>query len=160
MQRGEYRKEREKGDGSTFRVAVVVSRFNEDITERMLEGALATLRAWRVPGRSIEIVRVPGSFEIPFACRLLLARKKKPNVIVALGCIIKGETEHDRYIASAVSQGITSLIVEYGVPISFGVITTNNLKQAVARSTGTANKGIESAQAGLEMALLARKIRA
>lgn len=159
MQRKEYARERQKGDASKLRIGVVASRFNEDITSAMLEGALSTLRAWRVAERNIDIVRVPGSFEIPFACRMLLAGKQKPSAVIALGCIIKGETEHDRYIASAVSDGIMALSLEYGAPISFGVITTNTLAQAKARSTGRANKGIEAASAALEMGLLARKRR-
>ena len=139
-----------------LRIGIVVSRFNADITERMLAGALETLRAWRVREGSIEVIHVPGSFEIPFACRTLVSGKKKPDAIIALGCIIKGETDHDRYIASAVSHGIMQVMLEHGVPISFGVITTNNLKQAEVRSRGKANKGIEAAVAALESALLVR----
>lgn len=119
----------------------------------MLDGALEILRASGVREKDTRIVRVPGSFEIPHGCRKLLAAKK-PDAIIALGCIIKGETDHDRYIASAVAQGIMQLIVESGIPIAFGVLTTNTLAQARARSRGTANKGAEAAIAALESALL------
>lgn len=134
-------------------VGIVVSRYNDDITEPMLEGALDVLHASGVKKGNIRIMRVPGSFEIPYGCRKLLA-KKKPDAIIALGCIIKGETDHDRYIASAVAHGIMQLTVESGVPIAFGVLTTNNLAQARARSRGKTNKGAEAALAALESALL------
>lgn len=157
MQRNEYARKRNARDASALRIGIVVSRFNTDITEDMLAGALQTLRAWGVRERNIEVIHVPGSFEIPFACRMLLSKKKKPDAIIALGCIIKGETDHDRYIASAVSHGIMQLTLESGIPISFGILTTNNLKQAEVRSRGKSNKGIEAAIAALESALLARR---
>jgi len=155
MQRGEYEKERAAKDGSKLRVGVVVSAFNEDITEPMLEGAKETLREWGVKENNIDVIRVPGSFEIPYGCLTLISRKK-PDAIIAIGCVIKGETDHDRYIASAVADGIMQLTLTHKVPISFGVITTNTLEQAKVRSTGTANKGREAALAALEMALLPR----
>lgn len=157
MQRKEYGREKGTRDASSFRVGVVVAQFNADITNALLEGTLETLRAWKVPSRSIEVVKVPGSFEIPFGCLTFLSRKRKPDCLVALGCIIKGETDHDRYIASAVSDGIMALSLEHRVPISFGVITTNNLQQAKARSTGKTNKGIEAAVAALESAFIAKR---
>lgn len=155
MQRKEFLKETVRKDASRCRIAVVVARFNEDITDELLRGALETLRAWKVPEKHVSVIRVPGSFEIPFGC--LLALKKKPDAILALGCIIKGETEHDRYIAQAVSHGITTLSLEKNVPIAFGVITPNNVKQAQARSSGKANHGAKSAVAALEMALLKKQ---
>ena len=153
MQREHYEKTPVARDASALKVGVVVSQFNSDITEGMLEGALATLREWKVEDANITVLRVPGSFEVPFGCAKIV-KTKKPDAIVALGCIIKGETSHDHYIASAVSQGIMDLIIEHGVPISFGIITTNNLSQAKVRSTGETNKGKEAAVAALEMALL------
>ena len=119
----------------------------------MLEGAQETLKKWQVKEERIRVVRVPGSFEIPFGC-LKLIQDTKPDAIIALGCVIKGETEHDRYIASAAADGIMSLSLQYGVPISFGVITTNTLAQAMERSTGETNKGREAAEAALALALL------
>jgi len=149
-------KSAEVGDASRLSVGVVVSKYNADITDGLLAGALETLRAWNVKEKNIRVVRVPGSFEIPFGCLTLLSGKKKPDAVIALGCIVKGETEHDRYIASAVSSGIVNLTIAYKTPISFGVLTTNNLAQARIRSRGNDNKGSEAAAAALESALLAR----
>ncbi len=153
MQRGEYEKAREIGDGSSLSISIVVSGFNKDITEPMLEGALATLKEWGVKEEGITVLRVPGAFELPYGC-LKLIKDKKPDGLIALGCVIKGDTEHDRYIASAVAGGIMDLITEHGLPIAFGVITTNNLEQAQVRSTGEANKGREAALATLETLLI------
>ena len=153
MRRSEYGKRRPKGDASKLKVGIVVSRFNDDVTDSALEGALEELRLWKVAAKNIRVVRVPGSFEIPYGC-LQLIKRWKPDAVIAIGCIIKGETEHDRYIASAVSQGIARLSLDHAVPISFGVLTTNNLKQAYARSRGAGNIGPEAAAAALEMALL------
>ena len=152
MQRGEYQKTREAKDGSKLSIGVVVSSFNTDITEPMLEGALETLGAWGVKDENITIQRVPGSFEIPYGC-LTLIRAKKPDAIVAIGCVIKGDTEHDRYIASATADGIMRLTLDHHIPISFGVITTNTLEQAQVRSTGETNKGREAALGVLELLL-------
>jgi len=153
MRRKELTKKVKARDASALSVGIVVSQFNSDITARMLAGAHAVLRAWKVKERNVHISRVPGSFEIPFGC-LQLLKREKPDAIITLGCIIKGETRHDEYLASAVSHGIMRLSLEHNVPISFGVITTNNLEQATARSRGGTNKGAEAAVAALEMALL------
>lgn len=153
MQRKEYKKERPAGDASKLKIALVVSRFNSDITESMLEAARMTLREWGVNEKKTIVVHVPGSFEIPVACQKVIA-KYKPNAIVALGCVIQGETKHDHYISSAVSHGIMRLSLDHKVPISFGILTTNNLAQAQARSRGRENKGHEAARAVLETALL------
>ena len=110
------------------------------------------LREWRVSEKNTNVLRVAGSFEIPYGCLNLI--QKKPDAIIALGCLIKGETKHDEYIASAVSHGIMRLSLDYKIPIGFGVITANNITQAKARSSGNANKGAEAAIAALEMALL------
>ena len=155
MQRKHYTKRQAAGDASLLTIGVVVSQFNSDITGTMLEGALATLRAWKVKDRNIHICRVPGSFEIPLGCaKLLRARGKKPDALIALGCVLRGETKHDEYISLAVSHALQRLMLDYHVPIGFGVITPNNLAQAKARSRGKANKGIEAAIAALRMALL------
>ncbi len=154
MQRKQYAKVVPGKNASRLSVGIVVSSFNSDITDGMLAGAKETLALWRVQSKNIQLVRVPGSFELPFGCLSLLTKKKKPDAIIALGCVIKGETEHDRYIASAAATGIMDLSLRYHVPISFGVITTNNLAQARLRSRGKANKGHEAAVAALELALL------
>ncbi len=153
MQRKNNTKKTALPDDSGLKIGIVVSEFHKDITWRLLDGALETLGMCNVKKKNIHILRVPGSFEIPFGC-LSLLRGKKYDALVALGCIIKGETSHDVYIASAVSQGIMNLSLEYHVPISFGVVTTNNLAQAEARSRGKTNRGKDAALAAVSMALL------
>ncbi len=153
MRRKELQKSVKLPGASKLKIGVVVSRFNRDVTEQMLKGALETLRVWNVPAKNIEILRVPGSFEIPYAC-LKLIKRKKFDAIIALGCIIKGETEHDRYLAEGVTNGIMNLMLEHGVPIAFGILTTNNLAQAKVRSRGKTNAGANAAAVALEMALL------
>ncbi|HUX36066.1 MAG TPA: 6,7-dimethyl-8-ribityllumazine synthase [Candidatus Paceibacterota bacterium] len=140
-------------DGSKLKIGIVVSKYYEDITGSMFNGALGTLEACGVKKKNIFVVPVPGSFEIPFGCNVLI-KKKKCDAIVTLGCIIKGETDHDRHIASAIFSGITKLSLDYGVPISLGVINANNLAQAKARSAGDNNKGKDAALAAVEMALI------
>ncbi len=149
MLRTEF-KPREAGNGATLRVGVIVSRFNEDITNALLAGALDTLEAWKVKDKNITVVRTPGAFELPLAASRLL-KTKKYDALVAIGCVIKGETKHDEYISSAVSHGLTQLMIEYRIPIGFGVITPNSLAQAKARATGKTNHGASAAQAALEM---------
>jgi 6,7-dimethyl-8-ribityllumazine synthase len=153
MQRKEGTKKGVAKDGSKLKIGVVVSTYYDDITGRMLAGALQTLKEWNVTEKNTTIIRVAGSFEITYGVLSLLKRKKY-DAIITLGCIIKGETSHDEFIAHAVAQGIVQMIVAYKTPISFGVVTTNDLPQAVVRSTGKNNKGIESALAALEAALL------
>lgn len=153
MQRKEGTKKGAVKDGSKLKIGVVVSTYYDDITGRMLVGALQTLKEWNVSEKNTTIVRVAGSFEITYGVLSLLKRKKY-DAIITLGCIIKGETSHDEFIAHAVAQGIVNMMIEYKTPISFGVVTTNDLPQAVVRSTGKNNKGIESALAALEAAIL------
>ncbi len=143
-------------DASKLAVGIVVSTYNEDITATLFDGATKTLGAWGVQEKNIRIVRVSGAFEIPFACLTLLSQKKKPNAIITLGCIVKGETEHDRHLAAAVTQGIMDVSLQYRTPISLGVLTTNNLAQARARSIGKNNAGVGATIAALELALLKR----
>lgn len=154
MQGSHYEKAVKAEDASHLSIGVVVSEFNSDITERMLTGALTTLRQWGVKEQNIRVVRVPGSFELPYGCAKLLSGKKKPDALVALGCVIKGETDHDRYISTSVAQGIMDLTLTRGVPIAFGVITPNSLAQAKVRSAGKHNKGREAAIAALKCALI------
>lgn len=151
MQRAHYAKKIAVGDASRLKVGIAVSEFNSDITGSMLTAALETLREWKVPEKAITVMHVPGSFELPLASAKLI--KKKVDVVIALGCVIKGETKHDEYIASAVAYGLTTLMITTGTPIGFGVITPNTLAQAKARSQGKANKGIEATIAALRMAL-------
>ena len=153
MQRKEFLKKVAPRDASKLKVGIVVADFNPDITGSMFEGALKVLKEWGVKERNINIFRVYGSFDLTYGCDLML-RKYKPDAVVALGCIVKGETDHDKHIASAVFQGLTALTIKYGKPVSLGILTTNNLAQARARSRGKTNHGEKAAVAALQAALL------
>ncbi|MEI6587818.1 MAG: 6,7-dimethyl-8-ribityllumazine synthase [Candidatus Moraniibacteriota bacterium] len=139
-----------KLDGSKLKIVLVVSRFNSDITEKMLAGSLRALEENSVPKKNIEIVWVPGAFEIPLACQRV-AKTKKYDGIVTIGCVIKGDTDHFYYISSEASHGIMRVMLDFSIPVGFGVITTKNLKQAQVRSGNKNNKGSEATQAVLEM---------
>lgn len=135
--------------GSRF--AVVVSKFNDSVTERLENGALRALTAGGVESAAITVVRVPGAFEIPIAARHA-ALTRRFDAVVCLGCVIRGETPHFEYIASAVAHGITDAAAATGVPMAFGVLTTNSLEEAIERAgEGTSNKGWEAAVAAMEM---------
>ncbi len=153
MQRKEFLKKAATRDASKLKVGIVLSEFNPDITESMLEGALSTLKEWKVLKKNIEIFRVYGSFDLTYASDRMI-KKHKPHAVIALGCIIKGDTKHDHYIASAITHGLTNLTVEHGLPISLGLLTTNNLAQARKRSRGKTNHGDKAAVAALQAALL------
>lgn len=149
MQRKQENK-RELIEGKKFKIAIVVAKFNQDITGKLLEGALDLLQRNKVERKNIKVVWVPGSFEVPLACQKL-AKTKKYHALVALGSVIKGETDHYYYISNEVSRGLMNVMLETGIPIGFGVITTNNLQQAKDRTKAGSNKGEEAAQAALEM---------
>ena len=141
-----------------YRFAIVVSRFNEEITEGLLQGACERLAEASVPEENVTIVRVPGAFEIPITAQRL-GESGEYDAIVCLGCLIKGETMHFEYIAEAASHGIMQAAAATGVPMAFGVLTTLTEEQAVERSrSGPDNKGREAAAAALEMAKLFRKL--
>ena len=141
-----------------FRFAVVVSRFNEEITEGLLRGAREYFAEASVAEESVTVFHVPGAFEIPIAAQRL-AETGRFDAIICLGCLIKGDTMHFEYIASACSQGIIHASTVTGVPIAFGVLTTLTEEQAMARSVpGPENKGREAALAAIEMATLLRQI--
>jgi len=147
-------------DGAGRRFAVVVARFNQVVTERLLEGALDGLRRHGVGDDDIEVVWVPGAFEIPVAAHEL-ARRGGLDGIVCLGAVIRGETPHFEYVAAEAAGGIGRAIVATHVPMSFGVLTTDTIEQALARAGGAVgNKGYEAALTVLEMADLLRRIRA
>ena len=139
------------------KIGIVVSRWNADITEQMLEGALASLKANGIIEENILVARCPGSFEIPLAANYML-EKTKVEGIIALGVVIRGSTPHFEYICNAVTTGILNLNLKYQKPVSFGVLTTNNVKQALYRAGKNGNKGKEAALALLEMIDLASKI--
>ena len=143
-------------DATPFRFAVVVSRFNEAITRSLREGATAALQ--EAGAANVQVFDVPGAFEIPQAARAV-AESGRFDAVVCLGCIIRGETPHFDYIASAVAHGITEAAGDTGVPMSFGVLTTDTEAQATARSgPGADNKGREAAAAAIEMAALYRAL--
>jgi 6,7-dimethyl-8-ribityllumazine synthase len=140
------------------RFAIVVSRFNEEITEGLLQGACGRLAEASVPDDDVTIIRVPGAFEIPIVAQRL-GESGEYDAIVCLGCLIKGETMHFEYIAEAASHGIMQAAAATGIPMAFGVLTTLTEEQAVERSrSGPDNKGREAAAAALEMAKLFRKL--
>ena len=139
-------------DGSSFKFGIVVSQWNHDITDALLAGAKDTLLKAKVKEENIEVLSVPGSFELPWGARQLMKADKKDGII-CLGCLIQGETKHDEYIASAVSNGIMQLSIMSGLPVIFGVLTTHTLEQAKERAGGThGNKGSEAAATVLQMA--------
>jgi 6,7-dimethyl-8-ribityllumazine synthase len=141
-----------------YRFAIVVSHFNEEITEGLLQGARERLAEASVPDENVTIIRVPGAFEIPITAQRL-GESGEYDAIVCLGCLIKGETMHFEYIADAASHGIMQAAAATGVPMAFGVLTTLTEEQAVNRSrSGPDNKGREAAAAALEMAKLFRKL--
>ena len=144
--------------GAGCRFAIVVSSFNQDITDGLLRGAHTALQETGVNSADVTVVRVPGAFEIPLTARRL-ARSGRYDAVVCLGCVIKGDTMHFEYIASAVSHGIMAVGVETGVPVTFGVLTTLTEDQAVARAAdGVDNKGREAALAAVEMARLVPRL--
>lgn len=141
-----------KPAGKNFRVAIVVSRFNGSLTSRLLDGATACLRENGVPDKQVDIVHCPGAFEIPQVA-LLLAKTRRYHAVVCLGCVIRGETPHFEYVARAAADGIQYAAQTSGVPMSFGVLTTDTLEQAMKRSGAREqNKGWEAAMSAMEMA--------
>jgi 6,7-dimethyl-8-ribityllumazine synthase len=141
-----------------MRVAIVVSRFNDFVTERLLEGAQAALRDAGIADANVEVLRVPGAFEIPLTA-MRLAETGQYDAVITIGCLIKGDTMHFEYIAAACSQGIINASSATGIPITFGVLTTLTEEQALLRSSaGPENKGREAALAAIEMATLFREL--
>lgn len=138
---------------------IVVGRFNSLIAERLLNGALGALRQHGVADENVHVVWVPGAFEIPLAVRHLAAAGNVDG-IVALGCVIRGATPHFDYVAGTCSDALARLQIEHGLPVGFGVLTVDDLEQALERAGAKAgNKGTDAAQAVLEMVSLARKLR-
>ena len=142
-----------------FKIGIIVSEYNEEITSALVRGCVSTLEKYRVSRKNILIEYVPGAFELPLAAKWIYERKKV-NAVIALGCVIKGETTHDVYINSSVSQALMNLNLQTGAPFVFGVITPNNLQQAKDRAGGKhGNKGVECAVAALKMLALKSKLK-
>jgi 6,7-dimethyl-8-ribityllumazine synthase len=139
-------------EGLSF--AIVVSRFNDFISSKLVEGAMDALKRHGVNEEQVFIVKVPGSFEIPMTARRL-AKRKKYDAIICLGAVIRGATPHFDYVAAEVSKGIASVSLESDIPVTFGVLTTDNLEQAIERAgSKVGNKGWDAAVAAMEMANL------
>jgi len=141
-------------DGSSFKIGIVVAQWNATITNALLEGAKEILLKAGVAEDNIEVLFVPGSFELPWGARQIMKPGKK-DAVICLGCIIQGETKHDEYIATAVASGIMQLGLMSGVPVIFGVLTTNTEEQAYDRAGGKhGNKGAEAAASALQLAII------
>jgi 6,7-dimethyl-8-ribityllumazine synthase len=141
------------------RFAIVASRYHEDIIEDLLSGATETLQSLGAKPGDIETVWVPGSFEIPFAAHVV-AQHQKVDAILCLGVIIKGETRHDQYIAHEVARGVAQVGHASGIPVIFGVLTTETLDQAKARAGGTrGHKGVEAAESAVAMIRVVEQIK-
>ena len=145
-------------NASGLRFGVVVSRFNDFITSNLLTGALEGFKESGVNEKDLKILKVPGAFEIPQAAKKLCTTERF-DAIVCLGAIIRGDTPHFDYICTETSRGIEQVGLDFNIPILFGVLTTENLEQAIARSgSGSSNKGRETALAAVEMATLYNKL--
>ena len=141
-----------------LKFAIVVSRFNDFITNKLLDGAVDALIRHGAVDQNVEIIKVPGAFEIPLAAKIL-AEKKKYSAIICLGTIIRGATSHFEYVAAEATKGIASASLETGIPISFGILTTDSIEQAVERAgSKSGNKGWDAALVAIEMAQLLKKL--
>lgn len=145
-------------DGEGLRIGIVVARFNDFITSRLLEGARAALARHRVRDEDVTVVSVPGSFEIPLMAKKL-AESGRYDAVVCLGAVIRGETDHYEYVAGEAAKGIANAAFTTGVPVIFGVLTTDTLEQAINRAGGKqGNNGYSAAVAAIEMANLVRSL--
>lgn len=145
-------------DASGLRFAVVVARFNESVTAALRDAATAALQEAGAAPASVQVHTVPGAFEIPQAARAA-AESGRVDAVVCLGCVVRGETPHFEYISSAVAHGVMAAAAETGIPMAFGVLTTDTIEQARARAgSGPDNKGREAAAAAIEMARLFREL--
>jgi 6,7-dimethyl-8-ribityllumazine synthase len=149
-----------KMDAAGSRFGVVVSRFNSFITERLLQGALDALERGGAVGGNVDVVHVPGSFELPLTAKKL-AETGRYNSIIAIGCILRGETEHYDYVCSETARGLQLAQMDTGVPVMFCVLTCDTLEQAIDRAgLKGGNKGFEAGLGAIEMAHLSRRLRA
>jgi len=147
-----------KLDATGLKVGLAVSRFNSFIAERLLEGALDALRRNGANDADLTIIRVPGAFELPLTAKKL-ADSGKFDALICLGAVIRGATPHFDYVSAEVSKGIASVSLDSGVPVAFGVLTTDNIEQAVERAgTKAGNKGFDAAMTAIEMVNLLRSM--
>ena len=144
-------------DATGLRIGIVVSRFNEFITEALAQGALAALEKRGCAPEDITIVKVPGAWELPLAAKALAALC---DGVVAIGAVVRGDTPHFDYVAGGASHGLSQASLETGVPIAFGVLTTNDMQQAMDRAGGKlGNKGAEAAEVAIELANLMKQLK-
>ena len=144
--------------GTGLKVGIIVSRFNEFITSKLLSGAIDALDRHGVNKQDVDVAWVPGSFEIPIAAQKM-ASSEKYDAIICLGAVIRGATSHFDYVAAEVSKGVASVGLKAGIPIMFGVLTTDTIEQAIERAgTKAGNKGSEASEAAIEMANLFKSI--
>ena len=137
---------------------IIISRFNDFIGEKLLSGAIDTLKRHGVADENIEVAKVPGAFEIPLAA-LKFAKTNKYNAIITLGAVIKGSTPHFDYVSAEVSKGVANVSLQTGIPVIFGVLTTDNIEQAIERAgTKAGNKGADAAKTAIEMVNLFKTI--
>lgn len=148
-----------KLDAAGLKFGIIVSRFNSFISERLLEGAIDALVRHGAADKNIDVVRVPGSFEIPLAAQRL-AEGKKYDAVICLGAVIRGATPHFDYVAAEVAKGVAHASMASGVPIAFGVLTTDTIEQAVERAgTKAGNKGFDAAMTAIETANLFKELK-
>lgn len=141
------------------RFAIVVSRWNSDVTEGLLRGALRALERHGIPSDTTVVSRVPGAFELPLAAKVL-ADSGRFDAVITLGCVIRGDTPHFDYVCSECARGVGEAALSTGIPVAFGVLTTDNLAQALSRSRDDEeNKGEEAALSAMEMASLLQQLR-
>ena len=144
--------------GKNLKFAIVVSRFNEFITSKLLGGALDTLKRHETPEENISVAWVPGAFEIPLVAKKF-AESKKFDAVICLGAVIRGATTHYDYVCNEVSKGIAQISLQTGIPTIFGIVTTENIQQAVERAgTKSGNKGADAAISAMEMANLLKSV--
>ena len=144
--------------GKDFKFGIVVSRFNEFITNKLLSGAQDALKRHDVADEDIDIAWVPGAFEIPVVAKKM-AQSNKYNAVICLGAVVRGSTPHFEYVASEVSKGIAKISLETGLPVTYGVVTADNLEQAIERAgTKAGNRGFDAAVDAIEMANLMKNI--
>lgn len=145
-------------DGSTFKIGIVVSMWNRNITSKLEDGALQVISEAGVKKENTFIIHCPGTFELPVTAKLLI-EKEKPDAVIAIGNVIQGETRHFDFVCEAAAMGIKDVSLQTAVPVLFCVLTDNNMQQSIDRSGGIhGNKGIECAVAALEMAALKRSL--
>ena len=145
-------------DATGLRITIVAARFNEPIVERLLDGAVATLLQYGAEPAALSIVRVPGAFDLPVIVRQVI-EARRPDAIIAVGAVIRGETAHFDYVAGECASGLTRIADDTGIPIAFGVLTTDSVEQAEERAGGSeGNRGADAALAAIRLATLSRKL--